>query len=196
MNRARTRRRLNPAIKFFFFILLLAVLGIMFFIAQRTYRMAAYPIKYQEQVLLFSEQNDLPPSLVYAVIRTESSFRPEAESHVGARGLMQLTNDTFDWLKYMGKGREEDVFDDLYDSNTNIEYGTALLRLLMNEFDTVENSLCAYHAGPTRARQWLENEEYAPDGKNIVNIPYTDTSYYVNRVIETQEIYQELYDIV
>ena len=47
----------------------------------------------------YEECRDLDPLLIYTVIRTESGFDPMAESEVGARGLMQITEVTFDWIK-------------------------------------------------------------------------------------------------
>ena len=48
----------------------------------------AYPTDYSEIVEQKSEEYGVPVSVVYAVIRTESGFDPNAESKVGARGLM------------------------------------------------------------------------------------------------------------
>ncbi len=42
---------------------------------------------------------NIDPMILYAFIRTESNFNPNAESNVGARGLMQITEITFDWIK-------------------------------------------------------------------------------------------------
>lgn len=55
--------------------------------------------------------------------------------------------------------------------------------------------LCApTHAGWGNAKKWLQSGEYAPDGENIQNIPFGDTSRYVEKVIETQNTYEKLYD--
>ena len=51
----------------------------------------AYPTDYSEIVEEKTAKYDVPRSVVYAVIRTESNFDPEAESWGGARGLMQIT---------------------------------------------------------------------------------------------------------
>jgi soluble lytic murein transglycosylase len=66
---------------------------------------------------------------------------------------------------------------------------------LLEEFGTVENALCAYHAGWGNATKWLQDPAHAPDGKNITNIPFDDTKAYVAKVLATQEKYRELYGI-
>lgn len=85
-------------------------------------------------------------------------------------------------------------YDDLFDEKINIQYGTFLLKTLLDEFGSEANALCAYHAGWGNAKKWLQSGEYAPDGENIQNIPFGDTSRYVEKVIETQNTYEKLYD--
>ena len=60
------------------------------------------------------------PSFLCAVIRTESKFDTKAVSHADAHGLMQITPDTFDWLKT--KLQDGDLYteEDIYDPKVNI----------------------------------------------------------------------------
>ena len=158
----------------------------------RFYR-AAYPLEYEQIVLLQSEINGLDPALVFAIIRTESGFNPTAQSPVPARGLMQITEDTFEWARWRTGGDESHSYEDLFDPETNVHYGTALLRLLSDELGPDRNILCAYHAGRTNALNWAKNPAYAPDGQLIENIPFGDTGRYVEKVLETRDIYKRLY---
>ena len=178
-------------------LLLLICLGagaLLYRTAELHFYRAAYPIAYRDIVLTESERNALPPSLVFAVIHTESGFDPAARSHVGAQGLMQITPDTLDWTVYrLGEEKQPEAL--LYDSAANIKYGAALLRLLTNEFGQVENVLCAYHAGWGSVKSWLQNPEYAPNGTDVDLIPFGDTARYVEKVLATQEIYRKLYGL-
>lgn len=158
----------------------------------RYYR-AVYPVEYREIVAVESARNSLPQSLVFAVIRTESGFNPSAQSSVQARGLMQITRDTFEWAQFRVREEQELHFDQLFGSELNIRYGTAILSLLLEEFGTESNALCAYHAGWGKTKEWLANPAYAPDGVNITAIPYGDTNRYVKKVMETKAIYETLY---
>jgi len=144
-------------------------------------------------VLKNSAENNLPPALVYAVIRTESGFDSDARSHVEARGLMQITKDTYEWAQFRVKEENALGFDALFDSEINIRYGTIILRLLLEEFDTVENALCAYHTGWGNMKKWLADPELSGDGVHLDRIPSKVTAYYVARVLETQEMYERLY---
>ena len=60
-----------------------------------------YPREYSELVEKYAFENSLPVELVFAVILTESSFRADALSSAGAKGLMQITDDTNDWISRM-----------------------------------------------------------------------------------------------
>ena len=152
-----------------------------------------YPREYSQYVEKYSAQYGVDPLLVYAVIYNESRFRPDAQSEVGARGLMQMMEDAFEWTKYRLEPESDAVYDDMYDPETNIRYGTYMLSLLLEEFGTVDNALCAYHAGWGSVKNWLADPAYSSDGVHVETIPFADTRTYVERVNKTLQIYQRLY---
>ncbi|MBM7117126.1 transglycosylase SLT domain-containing protein [Archangium primigenium] len=98
--------------------------------------------------------NGLDPLLVVAVIRTESSFNNYAVSQVGAMGLMQVMPDTGTYLADKA-GFKLQRSTNLFDSELNVELGTAYLANLISRFGTPERALVAYNAGPTLARKIL-----------------------------------------
>lgn len=152
----------------------------------------AYPTGYSEIVEQKAEEYGVPLSVVYAVIRTESNFDPEAESWVGARGLMQITKDAFEWIDYY-RGETGASWDDMYLPEANIDYGVWLLSYHYGKFGIWETAFAAYNAGPNAVAKWLENPEYSADGKNLYNIPYEETSNYVKKVSAYRKGYQNAY---
>ncbi|MBQ1205828.1 MAG: lytic transglycosylase domain-containing protein, partial [Clostridia bacterium] len=91
-----------------------------------------YKREFTEYVTKYSTEFDVPEALIYAIIRTESSFDPNARSGVGAIGLMQLMPDTLDWLSRL---LDEDApTGEITDPETNIKYGTYYLRHLYDRF--------------------------------------------------------------
>lgn len=148
----------------------------------------ANPSEYTPMIIETAKEYDLDPDLVLAVVETESSFVPDVVSSVGARGLMQITEPTFDWLA--GRLGEEGKYrhEDLADPALGVRYGCVLLRYLMDDFDgETATVLAAYHAGINITHQWLENPAYSSDGRTLDTIPYEDTAYYVDKVLR---IYQ------
>ncbi len=159
------------------------------------YYQSAYPMKYSQLIDEACAEKGLDRALVYAVVRTESGFNPDAVSPVGARGLMQLMPDAFDWVQ-MRRGVTTALDHDLlFDPAVNIDYGTDMLKLLENEFSSQDNILCAYHAGWGSVKKWLADDEYSPDGENVSTIPFADTAAYVKKVNKTIEIYRRLYNL-
>lgn len=153
-----------------------------------------YPQKYSEYVTQYSQEFGVSEPLVYAVMRTESGFREEVESHAGAVGLMQLMPETFEWLQN-NKDGEVTLYDyDLKNPRVNIEYGTYFLSYLNLRYDgDIELVAAAYNAGITTVDEWLEDKTYSSDGKKLTYIPYEETSKYVKKVVNTYEMYESLY---
>lgn len=152
-----------------------------------------YPQKYQDIVTACAEEFSLDPNLIYAVIRCESGFDPQAVSSVGAKGLMQITEDAYDWAKYRMEDTSAHTYDDIFDPELNIRYGSCLLSLLLTEFGTEENAVAAYHAGFGNVEKWLNDAQYSADGENLDHIPFPTTDQYVSDVLQAQKIYKNLY---
>lgn len=177
-----------------FCVALVAVLLFVFYVhSQKTYLKKAYPIKYSEYVEEYASKYDLDPYFVYAIIRTESDFSQNATSSIGARGLMQITEETFDWIKKRIDDKEGD-FDSMYNPQKAVEYGTYLLKYLTEKLGSIENVLCGYHAGVNRAKEWILTPDLVQNETIIIDkIPYEDTKNYVNKVNKTYKMYLNLY---
>lgn len=158
----------------------------------RQYLLNEYPLRYVDAVEAYAEENGVDKYLVFAIIKTESGYNKDAVSSVGARGLMQFTEETFDWVKYR-LGDETSVYDDMFDPQTNIRYGAYLIGFLTRYFESRELAVCAYHAGIGSVESWLANPEYSADGVTLSEVPTRDTEYYLYKINKAVEIYSDLY---
>lgn len=152
-----------------------------------------YPVHYGQYVEQAAYETGIDKYLIYAVIKTESNFDEKAESDVGARGLMQLMEDAFDWVKYRMGDEREINYDDMYTAEYNIEYGSYLIKLLYEEYGDEETALAAYHSGRGSVNGWLKEKQYSSDGKTLDKIPSSATEHYVHKVMTAYEGYTNLY---
>lgn len=156
---------------------------------------AQHPLYFSDLVQKYAASQDLDPALVASVILCESSFDPQAESRLGARGLMQLMEDTAAWIAHkLGEDDASYTFDRLYDPETNIRYGTWYLGYLSRRFDADATKIvCAYHAGQGNVDSWLKNPQYSSDGVTLDIIPTQDTATYASRVLDARDVYRKYY---
>ena len=151
-------------------------------------------ITWQDEIEYYAAKYNLQPAFVAAIIRTESSFRTNAESNVGARGLMQMMPDTAEWIA----DKLDDssyTFDKMYDAETNIRYGCWYLNYLCRLFrGDAELVSAAYHAGQTTITQWLSDPDKSSDGLTLDLDKLSDgpTKQYIGRVTQAYGIYQSL----
>ncbi|MBQ9008588.1 MAG: dephospho-CoA kinase [Clostridia bacterium] len=156
---------------------------------------AQHPLYYGDLILQYSASQNLDPALVAGVILCESSFNPKAVSSLGARGLMQLMEDTAAWIAHkLGEDTKAYSFDRLYDPETNIRFGTWYLGYLSRRYNgDAKKVVCAYHAGQGNVDAWLKKPEYSEDGVNLTTIPTEDTSRYAGRVLKAKAVYEKYY---
>lgn len=170
-----------------------ALLGVGAYFGYRQYIIETHPLKYQSYVEKYSAQNGIDKYFAYAVIKTESGFKTDAVSNVGARGLMQIMEETFDWIKYK-RDDDDAVYSDMFNAQKNIDYGCWLLGYLYDEFGTIETAAAAYHAGRGTVNEWLSDKRYSSDGVHLINIPTSDTAHYVDKITNAYKTYKKLYD--
>lgn len=142
-------------------------------------------------VLTAAASFDVSPAMILAVISTESDFKPDALSPVGAIGLMQLMPDTFAFLR--DEKLKEDIPDDaIWQGDVNIRYGTYYLSYLFDRFGSWHTALAAYNAGEGRVADWLA-DPLLSDGTTLFRIPFEETENYVTVTLEAYRHYLEKY---
>ncbi len=186
----RTRTIKILVVAFALLLLLIAA----YFIFEPSIDRALYPREYSELVERYAEQYGVPTNLVYAVIRTESNFDPNAVSSAGAVGLMQIMPSTFRWLSDdMFGERLEDAM--LYDPETNIRYGVYYLRRLYDRYDSWQTACAAYNAGNGTVDRWLSDPSLTDRQGGLIpdRIPIGETRAYVEKVQKYYQAYCRLY---
>ena len=148
-----------------------------------------FPMPFKNMMVRHSRAREINPSWAYAITRQESAFMMEAQSHVGASGLMQLmpatARETAQRYNIPYSTKQQMISPD-----TKIQLGTAYLSQVYGQFkgNRVLAS-AAYNAGPGRVRQWLRDTQHLGYDVWVENIPFDETRSYVQNVLTYAVIY-------
>ena len=175
--------------KFVLFILAFCLLCLGVFVCVRKVERKIYPLNYKEQVWEYSIRFSVSCELILATVKVESDFDKDAVSSKGAIGLMQITQNTANYIALMLN--ESDY--DLTDPDVNLRFGTFYLKYLLERFESVETAVCAYNAGEGNVSAWLKNKEYSADGVTLSSIPFKETRVYLEKIKKTFRKYKKLY---
>lgn len=167
--------------------------GILMFVVGVVLVQIRFPVRYLE--LVEANAGNFDPAFIMAVIHTESSFRPQAVSHRGAMGLMQVMEETGEWVAQM-MGLEGYETEMLFIPEYNIAIGTYYLNWLWRRFDGDKTLiLSGYNAGIGNVARWLGDEQFSEDGETLSYIPFPETRNFVQRVETRSRIYTWLIKI-
>ena len=116
----------------------------------------------------YAKEYNVPESLILSVIQAESGFNPNAESHCGAKGLMQLMPGT----------AKDNGVTDVYDPEQNIKAGVKILSKYLKQYNgNLNKVLAAYNWGPGNLQR-----------KGLANMPQ-ETKTYIARVTQNYNKY-------
>jgi hypothetical protein len=125
--------------------------------------------RYDLEIRRVSRLYNVDPSLIKAIIHTESDFNDQAVSRAGAQGLMQLMPGTARDLRVTNP----------FDPQENIDGGTRYFRSLLDIFnEDLVLSLAAYNAGPGL----VTRTGGVPD--------IAETQHYIKKVLKRYKVYQ------
>ncbi|MBU6161184.1 MAG: lytic transglycosylase domain-containing protein [Myxococcales bacterium] len=149
----------------------------------------AWPTAFEKAVMSASAQTGVDAAWLYAFIRRESAFTPNARSSAGAQGLMQLLPSTARRLaaSVWAAGPPEPF----NEPQVNVLLGATFLRQrLAMAGGCIEPAIAAYSAGPAHARNWLQ---HTPDAWNDVwleRVSYPTVRDYVRDVVPAAAMYR------
>ncbi|HYH60031.1 MAG TPA: lytic transglycosylase domain-containing protein [Thermoleophilaceae bacterium] len=150
------------------------------------------PLRHEDIIRQQAADKGVDAALIAAVIYEESRFR-DATSHAGARGLMQITPQTADYIaaKSGGVAFEQG---DLATPQINIAYGSWYLQYLQEKYDGHEMAtVAAYNAGEGRVDGWISAAggltNFSED-----HIAFPETREYVDGVLDHRRDYRKHYD--
>ena len=186
--RLRNRRKLNRKP----FLLLSAVLLLAAAVVYKDKLWQPSALFVDEIAPICMENGEELP-LILAVIQTESRFREDAVSPVGAVGLMQVMPDTGRWMADR-MGLRSYSPEKLREREWNLAIGIAYMHYLRQQFPgSLAQALAAYNAGPNRVQGWLNAGVWDGSLEKLDKIPFSETRNYVKKVLRAYESFKKIY---
>ncbi len=142
-----------------------------------------FPVLFADDMQRAAKVQKLDIAWLLAIARQESAFNPEARSHAGAMGLMQVMPATGRATAKLVNQQLQSV-NELYQPSRNIEIGSRYLRKVYD--DLQQNPVlatAAYNAGPHRVTNWLPENSPLPADIWAENIPFNETRRYIRAVM-------------
>jgi soluble lytic murein transglycosylase len=154
-----------------------------------------FPAPHSEIMHPTAQGLGLDKAWAYGLIRQESRFISDAQSGVGASGLMQVMPSTGKWVAAK-IGLNDFVHGMLNDLRTNITLGANYMNMVLaNAGGSQVLASAAYNAGPGRARTWRATLSAPMEGAVFVeSIPFPETRTYVRNVMSNATNYAALFD--
>ena len=151
-----------------------------------------FPTPWRSTFQRYGAAQQVPSTELMAIARRESAFYPQAQSPVGARGLMQLMPATGKQVAAsLGRGEGSA---DLFEVEFNVLLGSTYYRQLLDSYGGNRVfALAAYNAGPHRVERWRHPPgEGVPVDIWVDTIPYKETREYVQAVLFYNVVFQYL----
>ncbi len=155
-----------------------------------SYDSAAYPLPSWEPENGFR----VDPALVYALIRQESGFNPNAKSGAGASGLMQLMPRTASFVARDRAYHRGSKTKRLFSPELNLTLGQRYLETLIRD-PNIQGDLffiaAAWNGGPGNLAKWWRKADHRGDPLLFIeSIPLHETRNFVERVMANLWIYR------
>src|SRR3954454_8151349 len=151
------------------------------------------PLRHEDIIRQQARDKGLDPALIAGVIYAESHFIDGRTSSAGAKGLMQLTPATAQYIARKSGGTQFHV-SDLGTPQVNIAYGAYYLKYLMQRYGgDVPLVLAAYNAGEGNVDKWIATARAKNKSLDINAIPFGATRSYVTKVMDARKEYRSTY---
>lgn len=148
----------------------------------------AYPIHHWDVIEKYKYSNN--PVVLLSIMKEESHFNPEAQSHVGAKGLMQMMPATEKELinSYQIQKESNNIVND-------IKFGSVYFASLMHSLSNKTLfALAAYNGGIGSVQSWQKSLKFSTIDEFVEQIPYAETNNYVKKIIRTYWMYSNIYN--
>lgn len=151
-----------------------------------------FPMAWQKEVEGASREANIPPALLFSIIRQESGFDPHARSPSEAYGLTQVIPSVASTIASRHKIPYRTA-EDMFTPAISIRLGAWELRGLMNRWGGQWiPTVASYNANPEAVKGWLKMRHRKDPVEFIEELPYEETRSYVKLILRNHVFYQRM----
>lgn len=173
------------------FVLLAVVIFFAIVYGLIAYQTSRTQISYQDEIYEYSEKYNVDPLLTASIIKVESDFDNNAQSHQGANGLMQLLEDT---AKHSADVVGIDYYPEkLNDVDYNLDLGVGYYDYLYKYYNNKDLALAAYNGGVGNVDSWIKDGIIDKDNPDPLDIPFEETRQYVTKINANYSVMKKFY---
>lgn len=155
------------------------------------YQTSRTQISYQKEIKEYSEKYNVDPLLTASIIKVESDFDNNAQSHQGAHGLMQLLEDT---AKHSADVVGIDYYPEkLNEVSYNLDLGVGYYDYLYRYYNNKNLALAAYNGGVGNVDDWIKDGIIDKENPNPLDIPFEETRQYVTKINANYAVMKKFY---
>ena len=177
--------------KFIGFILLAILLLFVIIYGIIAYQTSRTRINYQDEIYEYSEKYNVDPLLTASIIKVESDFNKDAQSHQDAKGLMQLLDQT---ASHAAEPTNKEFHPEkLSEVEYNLDLGLAYYDYLYRYYNNRDLALAAYNGGVGNVDKWINEGIVDATNPNPLDIPFEETRQYVTKIDANYDVYKKFY---
>lgn len=155
------------------------------------YQTSRTQISYQKEINEYSEKYNVDPLLTASIIKVESDFDNNAQSHQGAHGLMQLLEDT---AKHSADVVGIEYYPEkLNEVSYNLDLGVGYYDYLYRYYNNKDLALAAYNGGVGNVDDWIKDGIIDKENPNPLDIPFEETRQYVTKINANYAVMKKFY---
>ena len=174
-------------------LVIVSICLIMIILVMIVFLFVLYPRKYINIINEKADKYGIDDYVVASVINIESGYKKDVVSQAGAIGLMQILPTTAEEIAVKLGYNYSEV--DLFNIDTNIEFGCFYLKYLLDLFDgNIVNALASYNWGLNNVKKWIKDGN-VDESFTITNIPVKETKNYIKKFKSNSFVYNFIYDL-
>ncbi len=158
-----------------------------------------YPKSYNAEIEINGKDFAVDTNLLYAIAFSKSSLDNQKIGENGERGIMQISQEQYDWVYNHMKEHKprkwgDMPFERMSVAQFNVQYGSYLMAYYLNKYLDLTTAIAAYQVGEEQVDKWLEDSSISQNSKLIFDkITDQELKSFIKDVLNIKKMYEKAY---